>query len=72
MIGFVGSALDTQAKTRVAEWLHESRNTKHANNNHMFFRVLVDIGLERVGVSVDFTKTEEYLQELESLYIGDG
>lgn len=64
--------LDAQTKARVTEWLLESRNTEHANNNHMFFRVLVDMGLECVGLSVDSTKTEEYLQELESLYIGDG
>lgn len=64
--------LESKSKDRVAAWLQESRNTKHANNNHKFFRVLVDMGLERVGVSVNWSQTEEYLQDLEKLYIGDG
>ncbi|KAJ5612070.1 hypothetical protein N7510_005264 [Penicillium lagena] len=64
--------LDTQTKTRVAEWLQSSRNSKHANNNHKFFRVIVDLGLERVGISVNSEQTEEYLQDLETMYIGDG
>ncbi|KAL1968628.1 hypothetical protein VTN77DRAFT_1454 [Rasamsonia byssochlamydoides] len=64
--------LDETAKKNVAAWLLQSRNTRHANNNHKFFRVIVDLGLERVGVPVDESMTEEYLRDLESLYIGDG
>lgn len=64
--------LSETAKKNVTQWLLESRNTVHANNNHKFFRVIVDLGLENVGVSVDEAMTEEYLQDLESLYIADG
>ncbi|KAL1984895.1 hypothetical protein VTN96DRAFT_8554 [Rasamsonia emersonii] len=64
--------LDETAKMNVAAWLLQSRNTRHANNNHKFFRIIVDLGLERVGVPVDESMTEEYLRDLESLYIGDG
>ncbi|KAJ5259635.1 hypothetical protein N7478_012616 [Penicillium angulare] len=64
--------LDAETKTRVATWLLESRNSKHGNNNHKFFRVLVDLGLERVGVNVDWQGTEEYLQDLERLYMANG
>lgn len=64
--------LDEVSKKNLASWLIQSRNTKHANNNHKFFRVLVDMGLENVGVSVDRNGTEEYLNDLESMYIEDG
>lgn len=68
----VWEPLDETAKKNLAAWLLQSRNTRHANNNHKFFRVVVDLGLERVGVPVDESMTEEYLRDLESLYIGDG
>lgn len=64
--------LDAEAKDRVAEWLRQSRNSAHGNNNHKFFRVLVDLALERVGISVDLRQTEEYLEDLDALYIGNG
>lgn len=64
--------LDETAKRNLTNWLLQSRNTNHANNNHKFFRVFVDMGLENIGVTVDNTGTEEYLQDLESLYIEDG
>jgi hypothetical protein len=64
--------LDAAAKKNVSIFLLDSRNTAHHGNNHKFFRVMVDLGLERVGIKVDWTMTEEYLQDLEELYIDDG
>lgn len=64
--------LDQVAKKNVIEWLLTSRGGKHAANNHMFFRVFVDLGLKNVGVEVDESMTEEYLSKLENLYIQDG
>jgi hypothetical protein len=64
--------LDEDSKRNLANWLIQSRNTLHANNNHKFFRVLVDLGLENVGVPIDKNGTEEYLQDLDSMYIEDG
>lgn len=64
--------LDEAAKKNVATYLLHSRNSKHGGNNHMFFRVMVDLGLEKVGIPVDRSMSEEYLQHLEDLYIDDG
>jgi hypothetical protein len=68
----VWEPLSATAKENLAAWLIQSRNTKHANNNHKFFRVVVDLGLENVGVGVDKNGTEEYLKDMESLYIDEG
>ncbi|KAJ2964581.1 hypothetical protein NQZ79_g573 [Umbelopsis isabellina] len=64
--------LDEQTKSNVTKYLINGRNTNFHGNNHKFFRVMVDLGLDKVGVKVDESMTEEYLQDLESLYIGDG
>jgi hypothetical protein len=64
--------LDGTAKKNVATYLLNSRNSRHGGNNHMFFRVVVDLGLEKVGVPVDRSMSEEYLRHLEDLYIADG
>jgi hypothetical protein len=64
--------LDEEARGNMAKWLLASRNADHHGNNHKFFRVLVDLGLERVGVDVDWKMTEGYLDDLDKLYIEDG
>ncbi len=64
--------LDAATKKNLAAWLITSRDGAHAGNNHMFFRVLVDLGLRNVGIETDRVTTDEYLDRLESLYIGDG
>jgi hypothetical protein len=69
---YIWDPLDTGVKNNVATWLLDSRNTSHHGNNHMFFRVLVDLGLEKVGVKVDEQMTEDYLVQLETLYMDDG
>lgn len=64
--------LDKTAKANLAKWLLSSRNSNHHGNNHKFFRVLVDLGLEKVGVDFNRQMTEDYLNELDALYIDDG
>ena len=64
--------LDQGTKTNVGNWLLGSRNGKHGSNNHKFFRILVDLALEKVGVKVDAAGTEAYLDDMESLYMADG
>jgi hypothetical protein len=64
--------LEEESKRNLAKWLVRSRNTLHANNNHKFFRVIVDLGLENVSIPVDRKGTEDYLQDLDSMYIDDG
>ena len=64
--------LDERSKHNVAEWLLTSRNGDYAANNHMFFRVIVDLGLRNVRIEVDESMTEDYLTRLDNLYIDDG
>ncbi|MGV2105992.1 DUF2264 domain-containing protein [Agrobacterium vitis] len=64
--------LDDAAKATVSAYLLKARDREYVDNNWKFFRVLVDLGLERVGVEFDHTKTIAYLDELEGFDIGDG
>jgi hypothetical protein len=64
--------LDGAAKFNVVKWLLASRNSHHHGNNHKFFRVLVDLGLEKIGVEVNRQMTDDYLDDLDTLYIDDG
>ena len=64
--------LDEAAKANVAAYLLHARKFDYANNNWKFFRVLVDLGLERCGVAFDGSLTEQYLDELDGFYLGDG
>ena len=68
----IWTPLNEDAKRNVAAWLVMSRNGKHGSNNHKFFRILVDLALESVGIPFDNSGTELYLNDLESLYIDDG
>ena len=68
----IWTPLPTAAKQNVADWLLSSRNGAHGSNNHKFFRILVDLALESVGVDYDANGTEEYLQDMESLYMSEG
>jgi hypothetical protein len=61
-----------EAKQRISAYLKAARERDYVDNNWKFFRVLVDLGLERVGVPVDAAKTIAYLDELEAFDIGDG
>lgn len=64
--------LDERAKAIVSSYLLKARERDYVDNNWKFFRILVDLGLERVGVNFDKSKTEAYLDELEAFDIGDG
>ena len=59
-------------KQVVADYLLAARDREFVDNNWKFFRVLIDLGLTRVGVTFDTSKTDAYLDELEAFDIGDG
>lgn len=61
-----------EARQRIGAYLVSARERDYVDNNWKFFRVLVDLGLERVGIKVDGAKTMAYLDELEAFDIGDG
>lgn len=60
------------AKQRIGAYLTAARERDYVDNNWKFFRVLVDLGLERVAIPVDGEKTVAYLDELEAFDIGEG
>ncbi|NTJ44632.1 DUF2264 domain-containing protein [Agrobacterium larrymoorei] len=64
--------LSEAEKKSVADYLVAARDKEFVDNNWKFFRVLIDLGLERVSVSFDATKTKSYLDELEAFDLGDG
>lgn len=68
----VWDPLSGRAKDNIATYLKSLRRYAYANNNWKFFRILVDMGLTRVGVDFDRTLTEQYLEELDGFYLGDG
>ncbi|MGV0908173.1 DUF2264 domain-containing protein [Martelella sp. FOR1707] len=68
----VWDPLPGRAKDNIANYLKSLRRYAYANNNWKFFRILVDMGLTRVGVDFDRTLTEQYLEELDGFYLGEG
>ncbi|MGO8271772.1 DUF2264 domain-containing protein, partial [Rhizobium ruizarguesonis] len=64
--------LDYSEKKTVAAYLLRARELEFIHNNWKFFRVLIDLGLERVSVAFDHLKTIAYLDELEAFDLGDG
>ncbi|KQO77531.1 DUF2264 domain-containing protein [Rhizobium sp. Leaf262] len=64
--------LSERDKSNVGAYLLAAREREFVDNNWKFFRVLIDLGLERVGVAFDSQKTQDYLDELEAFDIGDG
>ncbi|TCL68182.1 DUF2264 domain-containing protein [Rhizobium sp. BK251] len=64
--------LDARARDNLVAYLKHARRFDYADNNWKFFRVLVDIALDRLGVDFDRSLTETYLKELDGFYIADG
>lgn len=68
----VWDPLPRRAKDNLRAYLLAAREVEFVDNNWMFFRILVDLGLEQCGIPFDGRFTEEYLEKLERHYIGDG
>jgi hypothetical protein len=63
--------LSTAARERLVAWLHGIFEHDPAPNNWQFFRVLVSLGLERVGAPLDRSKLSASLELLDSYRIGE-
>jgi hypothetical protein len=63
---------DPAARTRVVTWLRQAERLKPVNNNWWFFRLLVGLGLRRLGEVPDPDATAEALTRIDSFYLGDG
>ncbi|MGK9051392.1 DUF2264 domain-containing protein [Neorhizobium petrolearium] len=64
--------LTNAQKETVASYLVSARDKEFIDNNWKFFRVLIDLGLERVGIDFDRSKTERYLDEVEAFRLDEG
>ncbi len=64
--------LSDREKDNLAAWLREINRKKMSDNNWHFFRVLVNLALDSLGLESDQEQMEEDLIFLESLYADDG
>ena len=68
----VWEPLPEENKKNLADYLLKARKREFRRCNWKFFRVLIDLGLDSVGISYDRKLTENHLEELDEMYIGDG
>ena len=63
---------DRNQRDRLVAWLRRSETTEHRDNNWWFFRVMVQLGLRRVGFAVDAEAERHALARIDACYLGDG
>jgi hypothetical protein len=68
----VWSGLDPAARSDLSDWLNAINDVEVFDNNWLWCRVLVNLGLERVGAEHDPLKMQIALRRLERFYLGDG
>ncbi len=64
--------LDAGTRANLAAWLETCMTRPYNDNNWRFFRVLVGLGLEKIGHAFDWAPVEDHLRQLEGYYVGDG
>lgn len=64
--------LSAQEKTHVARWLYGINEHSIPDCNWHFFRVLVNMALQKCGVQYSAEKLEESLARLDSYYLDEG
>jgi hypothetical protein len=64
--------LSQTAKQNLVNWLQQINQVLVPDNNWLFFRVLVNLGLENVGAQTNKKALNSSLQQIEHFYLGDG
>lgn len=64
--------LSDAERDRLAGWLGRIDRFEPVENNWQFFRVMVDLGLEAVGRTVDDDALQASLDRIDSYYLADG
>lgn len=59
-------------RARLVAWLDRINHVELVRSNWLFFRLLVNAGLERVGAPANRTRTAADEATLDSFYLGDG
>ncbi|MDR0533809.1 MAG: DUF2264 domain-containing protein [Verrucomicrobiales bacterium] len=65
-------ALPGKSQSQLADWLNQINAVETPDNNWLFFRVLVNLGLQHVGAPCNQKATHQALNRLEEFYLGDG
>jgi hypothetical protein len=68
----VWEPLAAEARATLAAWLGAINRVGIVDSNWLYFRVLVNLGLARVGVAHDEAAMGAALDRLEQFYLGDG
>lgn len=64
--------LTGRQRDHVIEWLRGVERSDPVPNNWQFFRLLTQLGLERVGAGIDRDAQQRSIELIESYYRGDG
>ena len=64
--------LTGRQRDQVVEWLRGVERKEPAQNNWQFFRLLVQLGLERVGVAIDREAQSRSIELVDSFAVDDG
>lgn len=64
--------LNEQEKEKFNQWLFQINEHIISDNNWLFFRVLVNCGLKKVGGHYDGAQVEKDLNRIEEFYLGEG
>jgi len=59
-------------KDNVRRYLLAARERQYADNNWKFFRIMVDMALDHLGIEFDRSLTETFQKQLDDFYIADG
>ncbi len=68
----IWNPLNIQERDNLAGWLRQINDHPVHDCNWIFFRVLVNMGLKKVGESYDHERMEKDLDRIEQFYLGDG
>ncbi|WP_296068189.1 DUF2264 domain-containing protein [uncultured Agrobacterium sp.] len=64
--------LSATQKDNVRRYLLAARERQYADNNWKFFRIMVDMALDHLGIEFDRSLTETFQKQLDDFYIADG
>lgn len=64
--------LQDESKENVSKFLLHTRKTNFLHSYFKFFKVMIDLGLDKIGVAFDKPSTEVIMDDLAIMYIDEG
>lgn len=68
----IWNPLQDEAKENLSKFLLKARENEFRHCNWKFFRIMIDLGLDKVGVAFDKSFTKAYMSDLDTMYIDEG